>query len=89
MLCVVPANERQHPFPGFIDGGKAVRRDIEIGISSDSDQEVTSGLKEGEVIISGPFRVLRNMNDGDDVEEVEDSDEDAEDNDGVTVEISD
>jgi HlyD family secretion protein len=72
-----------------MEDGKAVRRDIEIGISSDSDQEIISGLKEGELIISGPFRVLRNMNDGDEVEEVEDSDEDSEDNDSVTVEISD
>ncbi len=72
-----------------MEDGKAVRRDIEIGISSDSDQEITSGLKEGELVISGPFRVLRNMNDGDEVEEAEDSDTDSEDNDGVTVEISD
>ena len=72
-----------------MEDGKAVRRDIEIGISSDSDQEITSGLKEGEIIISGPFRVLRNMNDGDEVEEAEDSDKDSEDNDSVSVELSD
>ena len=72
-----------------MEDGKAVRRDVEIGISSDSDQEITSGLKEGELIIFGPFRVLRNMNDGDEVEEDKDSDKDSEDNDGVTVEISD
>ena len=72
-----------------MEDGKAVRTDVEVGISSDSDQEITSGLKEGELIISGPFRVLRNMNDGDEVEEVEDSDDDSEDNDSVTVEISD
>jgi len=71
-----------------MEDGKAVRRDVEIGISSDSDQEITSGLKEGELIIFGPFRVLRNMNDGDEVEEDEESDKDSEDNDGVTVEIS-
>ncbi len=72
-----------------MEDGKAVRRDIEIGISSDSDQEIISGLKQGELVISGPFRVLRNMNDGDEVEEEEDSDEDSDDNDGVTVSISD
>ena len=71
-----------------MEDGRAVRRDVEIGISSDSDQEITSGLKEGELIIFGPFRVLRNMNDGDEVEEDEESDKDSEDNDGVTVEIS-
>jgi HlyD family secretion protein len=72
-----------------MEDGKAVRRDIEVGISSDSDQEIISGLKQGELVISGPFRVLRNMNDGDEVEEDEDSDKDSDDNDGVTVSISD
>ena len=68
--------------------GKAVRKDVEVGISSDSDQEIKSGLEEDEIVISGPFRVLRHLNDGEEVEEAEDSDEDEEDGD-VTVEISD
>jgi HlyD family secretion protein len=71
-----------------MEGGKAVRKDVEIGISSDADQEITTGLKDGEVVISGPFRVLRNLNDGDEVEEAEKAKEDDEDND-VTVEVSD
>jgi len=69
-----------------MEDGKAVRKDVEIGISSDSDQEITAGLEQGETIISGPFRVLRHLNDGEEVEEVEES-EDDEDSD-VTVEIS-
>jgi HlyD family secretion protein len=72
-----------------IEGGKAVRKDVEIGISSDSDQEISSGLKEGEIVISGPFRVLRNMNDGDEVEEIEKSDKNSKDDNGVTVDVSD
>ena len=68
--------------------GKAVRKDVEVGISSDSDQEIKSGLEEDEIVISGPFRVLRHLNDGEEVEEAEQSDEDEEDGD-VTVEISD
>lgn len=71
-----------------MEDGKAVRKDVEIGISSDSDQEIKSGLKEGEIIISGPFRVLRNMNEGDEVEEEKTDDEEKDDN-GVTVEVSD
>ena len=70
-----------------MEDGKAVRKDVEIGISSDADQEITAGLKEGEIVVSGPFRVLRHLNDGEEVEEVEESEEDSEDND-VTVEIS-
>ena len=72
----------------LMQDGKAVRRDVQIGISSDSDQEIISGVKEGDTIISGPYRVLRNLIDGEAVEEMEDEDEDDEDN-GVTVEISD
>ena len=68
--------------------GKAVRKDVEVGISSDSDQEIKSGLEEDEIVISGPFRILRHLNDGEEVEEVEEPDEDEEDGD-VTVEISD
>jgi len=57
------------------DDGKAVRRDVKTGISSDSDQEILEGLEEGERIISGPFRVLRHLNDGDPVEETEEEEE--------------
>jgi len=71
-----------------MEDGKAVRKDIEVGISSDSDQEIKSGIEEDELVISGPFRVLRHLSDGEEVEEAEDSDEDEEDGD-VTVEISD
>lgn len=71
----------------LMQDGKAVRQDVEIGISSDSDQEIISGVKEGDTIISGPYRVLRNLNDGEAVEEMEDDDEDDEDN-SVSVEVS-
>jgi HlyD family secretion protein len=65
--------------------GKAVRKDVEAGLSSDSDQEIISGLDEGEVVISGPFRVLRHLVDGEAVEAREESSEDE--TNSVTVEI--
>jgi HlyD family secretion protein len=68
--------------------GKAIRKDVEVGISNDSDQEITDGLEEGEIVISGPFRILRHLNDGEEVEEAEEPEDEDEDND-VTVEISD
>jgi HlyD family secretion protein len=61
-----------------IEDGKAKRKDIEIGISSDSDQEIVAGLEEGESVISGPFRVLRDLADGDIVEEMDAGDKDGE-----------
>ena len=78
---------KEQTYVFVMEDGKAVRKDIETGISSDSDQEIKSGLEEGETVIIGPFRTLRDLADGDEVEEMEDQ-EDEQDN-GVTVEISD
>ncbi len=80
-------NEQSYIF--VMQDGKAVRKDVEIGISSDSDQEIIAGVKQGETVISGPFRVLRNLNDGEEVEEADDSDESSKDDNGVSVEVSD
>jgi HlyD family secretion protein len=81
-------SKEEQTYVFVMEDGKAVRKDVEIGISSDADQEITAGLKEGEIVVSGPFRVLRHLNDGEEVEEAEEPEEDSEDND-VTVEISD
>ena len=80
--------KKEQTYVFVMEDGKAVRKDVEVGISSDSDQEIKSGLEEDEIVISGPFRILRHLNDGEEVEEAEDSDDDEEDGD-VTVEISD
>jgi HlyD family secretion protein len=45
--------------------GTAVRVAIEVGLSDDTYQEVTSGLSEGDEVIVGPDRVLRALEDGD------------------------
>jgi HlyD family secretion protein len=66
------ASEDQ-PYVFVIDAGKAQRRDVNTGISSDSDQEILDGLEEGEPVITGPFRVLRHLNEDDEVEEADDS----------------
>jgi HlyD family secretion protein len=80
------AGKEEQTYVFVMKDGKAVRKDVEVGISSDSDQEITAGLEEGEVIIFGPFRILKHLNDGEAVEEADDADED--DEDGVTVEVS-
>ena len=80
-------DKQEQTYVFVMEDGKAVRKDVEIGISSDSDQEITDGLKEGETIISGPFRVLRNLNDGEEVEEAEDSEESETGENSVTVEV--
>jgi HlyD family secretion protein len=65
------------PFVMLFADGEAERRDVEIGLSSDSDQEITAGLEEGDRVIIGPYRVLRNLDPGDPVQEAgDDADED-------------
>jgi HlyD family secretion protein len=41
---------------------------IETGIMGELDIEAISGIEEGAEIVTGPFRVLRTLNDGDRVQ---------------------
>lgn len=48
-----------------IDGGVVHKRVVEVGLSSETHVEITKGLKEGEVIVEGPYRTLaRDLADG-------------------------
>ncbi|MEZ5484142.1 MAG: efflux RND transporter periplasmic adaptor subunit [Lysobacteraceae bacterium] len=59
--------------------GKAERRVVEVGLSDDSYQEITGGLKEGERVVTGPYKVLRHLKDGEalDITDRDKNDEDA------------
>ena len=45
---------------------------VELGIAGEEHFEVLSGLDEGETVVSGPFRVLRELKDGEKVRSRED-----------------
>jgi len=45
--------------------GKVEKKVITIGLSDDLDTEVKSGLKEGDEVITGPYRLLRTLREGD------------------------
>ena len=77
--------QEDQPYVFVVNDGTAQRRDVKTGISSDSDQEVLEGIAEGDLVISGPFRVLRNLKDGDTVEQIEE--EEAEGDSSVTVSV--
>jgi HlyD family secretion protein len=47
--------------------GKAVRREIKTGIHDELWVVVRDGLAEGDSVITGPYRVLRSLKDGDPV----------------------
>lgn len=44
--------------------GKVERRVVQVGLSDDSWQEVRSGLDAGERVVTGPYKVLRHLKDG-------------------------
>jgi len=54
---------RRHSFVNR--GGTAKKVAVEVGLSDDTYQEVTSGLGAGDEVIIGPDRVLRVLEDGD------------------------
>jgi HlyD family secretion protein len=52
-----------------VEEKEAVSKPIKLGISDDTHYEVLSGLNEGELVITGPFRVVsRTLHKGDFVE---------------------
>lgn len=51
-----------------VENGQALFRPIEIGIAGERYFEVLSGLTEGQVVVTGPFDVIRSLQTGDPVE---------------------
>lgn len=47
------------------ESGRAVKRAVRTGLSDDLSEEVTSGLRAGELVIVGPAKELRVLRDGD------------------------
>jgi HlyD family secretion protein len=73
-------------FVFVVEDGKAARREVRTGISSDSDQEILEGLEAGDTVVAGPFRVLRHLNDGDAIEAIESEEEEGDSTVSVSVE---
>jgi len=66
-----PAGEDDEKFECVFvkNGGKAKLRVINTGIQDDANIEITNGLKEGDVVITGPYStVTKSLNSGDDIE---------------------
>lgn len=82
-------DKEDQPYVYVVEDGKAVRKDVKTGISSDSDQEILEGLGKGDRVISGPFRTLRHLKEGDEVEETSKEDDAGEGDSNVTVSVGD
>jgi HlyD family secretion protein len=52
-----------------IQNGAVKFEPVKTGLSGDSAIEIVSGAKEGEQIVTGPFRALRELKDGTKVKE--------------------
>lgn len=64
----------------LVADGEAERRRVETGIADETHVEITRGLEGGETVVTGPYRSLRDLEDGDAVTvEEPDSDDDEED----------
>ncbi|MBI3449013.1 MAG: efflux RND transporter periplasmic adaptor subunit [Acidobacteria bacterium] len=48
-----------------LDGGLAKFSAVKTGLTGDLDIEAVTGAKEGQEIVTGPFRILRTLKDGD------------------------
>jgi HlyD family secretion protein len=52
-----------------VENGKAKLRAVKSGISDETSVSLVEGLKEGETVVTGPYRGLRDLKDGDAVKE--------------------
>ena len=66
-----PANtsepaDKPKPIKGVyvLDGNKAKFKEVETGITGESDIQITSGLSDGESVITGPSRILNTLKEG-------------------------
>ena len=62
-----PPKEEEGVF--VVEDGKAVFRKVETGLLGELSVEILNGLKEGETMITGPFRDLRDLKPGEAVRE--------------------
>jgi len=73
-----------------IADGEAAARAVETGISDELYVEIIAGLTDGQEVIIGPYRTLKNMHSGDAVkieEKKDDQEEEEEDSGGVEVRV--
>jgi HlyD family secretion protein len=52
-----------------VEAGKARLRSVKTGISDETSVSVLTGLNDGETVVTGPYRGLRDLKDGDAVKE--------------------
>lgn len=59
----------------ILENGKAAQRPVTTGLSDETHVELLSGIKAGEQVITGPYRILRDLKHGDAVQVTQATDE--------------
>jgi HlyD family secretion protein len=59
------SNTGQAPYVLAVEAGRAHRKDVELGAVNQEVQQVLKGINDGEEIIVGPYRTLRDVAEGD------------------------
>ena len=62
------ANAKDVKVVFVVENGKARQREVQTGISDEALVELTSGVKPGEKVVTGPYRTMRDLHDGDAVQ---------------------
>ena len=62
------SNDEEVKVVFVIEGGKVHQREVRTGISDETRVEILSGLKAEEQVVTGPYRSLRDLKDGDAVQ---------------------
>ena len=62
-----PADQEPEKVIFAVTAGKAKRQAVTTGIADTTHVEITSGLAGGEEVVTGPYRSLRDLEDGDEV----------------------
>ncbi|MEW6685613.1 MAG: efflux RND transporter periplasmic adaptor subunit [Candidatus Edwardsbacteria bacterium] len=56
--------EKEQTVVYILDKGTARLRPVKTGVSDEEKMEILNGLKEGEQVIKGPFRILKTLKEG-------------------------
>lgn len=65
----LPKEQREKEGVFLFDNNKAVFKPVKTGIMGEMDIEVTDGLKENDQIVTGSYQTLRDLKDGDPIQE--------------------
>jgi HlyD family secretion protein len=69
------ASEKEVKVVFVVEAGKARQRPVAVGLTDETSAEVTQGLADGATVVTGPYRALKGIKDGDAVKVSKESEE--------------